>query len=332
MDSSVWCAILAGGRNMSNFSSAYKELSEKQKWSLSQKIDHALYVIEAFKATIASKGLTPYVSFSGGKDSTVLLHLCRHFLGKDFPAVFCSTGNEFPNIIRFVKTFDNITVIRPKKKFHEIISTYGFPLVSKEQSKYIYDVRHSKNEKLIKIRLEGNNFSISDCHKFLIEAPFDVSDKCCSYLKKMPFAKYNKENNKRPLIGTRVEESKQRLIAYINRGACNSFTEGHEKSAPLSIWTTQDINEYIEQFDVNICDLYTKYGFKRTGCMVCGYGNVCSLNQRFMQLQTLYPKAYEKFLSIKNNGVSMKYALNYIGVELPDKHLSLFNYYYDSGK
>ncbi len=58
-----------------------------------------------------------YCSFSGGKDSTVLLHLCR-VLFPDILAVFCSTGNEYPEIIRFVKeqaeAGANIQIIRPK--------------------------------------------------------------------------------------------------------------------------------------------------------------------------------------------------------------------------
>lgn len=76
------------------------ELKARQAWTLSQKIDHALGTIEAFVSRMGGPDKV-YCSFSGGKDSTVLLHLCR-FLFPDILAVFCSTGNEYPEIIQFV--------------------------------------------------------------------------------------------------------------------------------------------------------------------------------------------------------------------------------------
>ena len=77
-----------------------QELHQRQQWPLHQKIDHALGTVEAF---VARTGKVPYVSFSGGKDSTVLLDLVRRFLYPDIKAVFCNTGNEYPEIVKFVR-------------------------------------------------------------------------------------------------------------------------------------------------------------------------------------------------------------------------------------
>ena len=74
-----------------------------------------------------------YVSFSGGKDSTVLLHLVRE-LYPDVEAVFVDTGLEYPEIRQFVKTFDNVTVLRPKVSFVYVIKNFGYPLISKNVS------------------------------------------------------------------------------------------------------------------------------------------------------------------------------------------------------
>ena len=80
------------------------------------------------------------VSFSGGKDSTVLLHIARQ-LYPSIPAVFSNTGLEYPEIQRFVKSFDNVDIVTPSMNFGQVISTYGYPLIGKEVAEAIYYAR-----------------------------------------------------------------------------------------------------------------------------------------------------------------------------------------------
>jgi len=87
------------------------------------------------------------VSFSGGKDSTVLLHLVRE-LYPDVKAVFSNTGLEYPEIQRFVKSFDNVDIVTPKMRFDEVISTYGYPLISKEVAEAIYYARRIRSQEV----------------------------------------------------------------------------------------------------------------------------------------------------------------------------------------
>jgi len=80
------------------------------------------------------------VSFSGGNDSLCLTHLVRQVYPK-CPLVFVDTGNEWPEIRRFVKSQENVIVLQPKMHFKEVIEKYGYPVVSKRVSRFVQDLR-----------------------------------------------------------------------------------------------------------------------------------------------------------------------------------------------
>lgn len=85
------------------------------------------------------------VSFSGGKDSTVLLHLVRSIY-PDVKAVFSNTGLEYPEIQKHVMRYDNVDIIRPSMRFDEVISLYGYPLIGKEVAEAIYYARRIRSQ------------------------------------------------------------------------------------------------------------------------------------------------------------------------------------------
>ena len=84
------------------------------------------------------------VSFSGGKDSTVLLDIVRKIY-PHVPAVFSNTGLEYPEIQKFVKGYDNVDIVIPEMRFDEVIKTYGYPLIGKEVAEAIYYARRIRS-------------------------------------------------------------------------------------------------------------------------------------------------------------------------------------------
>lgn len=85
------------------------------------------------------------VSFSGGKDSTVLLHLVRSIF-PDVKAVFSNTGLEYPEIQKHVMSIENVDIVRPTMRFDEVISTYGYPLIGKEVAEAIFYARRIRSQ------------------------------------------------------------------------------------------------------------------------------------------------------------------------------------------
>lgn len=87
------------------------------------------------------------ISFSGGKDSTVLLHLVRSIF-PDVKAVFSNTGLEYPEIQRHVLSVPHVDIVTPSMRFDQVISTYGYPLIGKEVAEAIYYARRIRSQSL----------------------------------------------------------------------------------------------------------------------------------------------------------------------------------------
>jgi 3'-phosphoadenosine 5'-phosphosulfate sulfotransferase (PAPS reductase)/FAD synthetase len=251
----------------------YERLKYLQSLPLEQKISYSSIRIQQFyRGKMKHKDYKKcYVSFSGGKDSTVLLHLVRSIY-PDIPAVFVDTGLEFPEIRDFVKSVENVVWLKPKKPFTQVIKEIGYPVVSKEVSRYVKDLQNptNKNGRTRRIRLEGSDFKggksttgkLSKKWQFLKDAPFKCSDRCCDIMKKSPVKKYEKITGNRPYIGTMAGESSLRKQSYLKSG-CNVFKEGRQQSRPLSIWAEENIWQYIKMNSIDYSPIYDM-GYERT--------------------------------------------------------------------
>ena len=287
-------------------------LKLRQNMSLEDKVRFTQRRIEEWVDEFTVDGC--YVSFSGGKDSTVLLDIVRG-LYPEITAVFVDTGLEYPEIRQFIKTFDNVTILRPKKSFKEVINDYGYPIISKEVSECVDQARKAITTGKYCYRLErlegtardkDGNLSMYNMPKwkFLLDAPFKISNRCCFVMKKTPAYQYHKDTGKVPIIGTMAEESRLRQKQYLRQG-CNGFNNKIPTSTPMAFWTEQDVLKYLYETKIPYASVYGeikidkngKYyttGCQRTGCMFCGYG--CHLEKypnRFQRLAETHPKQYK---------------------------------------
>ncbi len=254
-----------------------------------------------------------YVSFSGGKDSTVLLALikmCEEILTippNGIPAVFSNTGVELGVTLEFVKWcrdsgwYTNIVIIRPEVSFDWVMKNKGKPMKSKLKSEYIARWhRGNRSECVVRNMIEGKTRTGSDTWKLKIydkdmhllhdDFPITVSNTCCDFLKKKPFKKYVKENDiKGQMTGIRNAEGGAReLTSNVrmkkgNKKICTAIDKkGFIKKSPIIDWSDDDLEEFIQKYDVPLSRAYTEYGFRRTGCMACPFARNVAFDLKYL--------------------------------------------------
>ena len=304
------------------------DLYQMQSLPLSAKIRMTEYRIREWVEYYGYDGV--YISFSGGKDSTVLLDIARKMYPK-IGAVYVDTGLEYPEVREFVKQYENVEIIRPKMNFRQIIIKYGYPMIGKEVAGCVYgarryveklmereksaksggsvanhsymadlvgiDRRDDRENELYKSLIRGeipstdikapvrylilhgkyphkeNGVETSEYskmynkerYKFFLEAPFEISNHCCSIMKKAPMHNYAKKTGKMPMTAQMASESRLRTTNWLKNG-CNGFNMKSPISNPMSFWTEQDVLEYIYHNHIPIADVY--------GEVVADYGKV----------------------------------------------------------
>lgn len=213
----------------------------------------------------------PVVAWSGGKCSTVVLHLALQQL-PDIRVIFNDTGVEFPETYKFVKRLReewdlNLETLRPGTTFWEIVKKYGFPMLR----------GHYKTDSVSK----------------------DGRPKCCTLLKEKPVLNAGLECC---ITGVRVAESRMRMFAVGQRGQYYyAKTLKRWNFHPIAFWTTEEVWNYHEEHQIPHNEIYDK-GHDRCGCWPCtGY-----IGWR-ESLANSHPKMYQTLTKMKGEPTLWEY-------------------------
>ena len=186
---------------------------------------------------------------------------------------------------------------------------------------------------------DRSNFALTKW-KFLLDSPFEISNKCCNTMKKEPAHTYYRKTGRKPITAQMADESRLRLQKWLQNG-CNGFNLKIPTSNPMSFWTEQDVLQYIKTRNLPICSVYGDIvidyekmgelqgqsflfetgneplrttGCERTGCVLCGFG--CHLEKpgegRFEMLKQTHPKYYALLDVCKNNGITYREAIEWL--------------------
>lgn len=216
--------------------------------------------------------------------------------------------------------------------FKKVVQTFGFPLVSKEVSQKVNELKHTNGKKTRLLRYYGNHkgdSKLSNEWKFLAEQKFDVTHKCCQKLKKDPLEKWAKKNGGlKPIIALMKDESRlrQQLALYGDNNG--------KKIYPFldNDWTEEDVWLYAELFNIRFAECYYDRIIDgqlikkrtRTGCEYCMFGITLEKEDRFETSKILAPKRYENMMALENNGVTFKTAMNLVKYSERKEKLGLY--------
>ncbi len=314
----------------------YDVLRERQALPLDAKIEMSLERIrewhQAFDGRVS-------VGYSGGKDSSVLLWLARQ-VDPDIPGVFCNTGLEYPEIVSLVKQTPNVEIVRPKKPFHHVIRDYGWPIVSKKVARGLGILRNptGRNQNIYRLYDQGinrfgeavNGFKVPQRWRFLVNAPFAISDKCCEIMKKAPMSRYEKATGRVQMVGLMAADSKAREKVYLQTG-CNAFDAQRPRSMPMGFWTERDVLECLRRYRVPYADVYGHIqqdpgtsqlyfdGVRSTGCIFCCFGlHMEDMPNRFQSMAVTHPELYQFCMG----KLGLRGVLDYVREHCPDRNVA----------
>lgn len=225
-----------------------------------------------------------YLSFSGGKDSTILHYLLDMALPNNkIPRVFINTGIEYQAIVDFVKGLaekDNrFVILQPTQAIKPMLEKYGYPFKSKQHSHNVMVYQHSgiglSVKRYLGIIESNTKFRCpkSLLYQFTPEFKLKLSDNCCRKMKKEPIKKWEKASNRHIAItGMRSSEGGERASI---KGCILTDKNGKVKRFHPLIKVTDDWENWLihtHTHTIALCPLYCQpYNFKRTGCKGCPF-------------------------------------------------------------
>lgn len=210
-----------------------------------------------------------FLAFSGGKDSVVIKALAD-MAGVKYDAHYNVTSVDPPELVKFVKTFSDVSRDIPHDKDGNAITMWN--LIPKKRMPPTRLVRYCCES--LKESTGFGRFVITGVRKEestkrnLTRSGLEVSET---------------KTAKRELLDP--DNPEQELIHICQ-------TKAQRVLNPIIDWTTEEVWEFIKEYGVPYCKLYDE-GYSRLGCIGCPMAGVEHRKMEFERYPK-FKKAYER--------------------------------------
>jgi len=247
-------------------------LNLKQYWNLS--LDTKIACSKRIIQDTLSSSSSPVICWSGGKDSTVLLHLVLQF-NSAIPVIHIDAGVLYPETEEFVKYLSrlwrlNIHVGTPleHETFWDCAEKFGWPILGKSVAQSVEKAIRSGNYRP----------QMSNLERKLAQNRIHISAKCAEYILVKPTKRIEEKLEADvKFIGMLASESNARIRLFVDHGFLYEVKRYYgrgrniRKCSPIFMWRDEDIWQYHRIYNIPYCRIYD-LGHIRNGCWPCAMG------------------------------------------------------------
>lgn len=210
--------------------------------------------------------------FSGGKDSTALMYLCRGMF-TDIKVYVANTGAMFPHMeVHIARVCSALgvepVIVKPPMAIEDYIDQFGFPA----------DVVPTDT-------LPEYNWIIKKPHPVKLQPYF----RCCTEMIFKPMqAQLKKDGHDVVMRGTKKSDTRIGVPnGYIEAGITYEF--------PLWEWTDEDVFHFLKEENAPVPDQYKKSNnIDSLDCWLCTGHMLYHGKEKLEYMKTQYPELHEK--------------------------------------
>lgn len=215
-----------------------------------------------------------YLAFSGGKDSVVIKALAD-MAGVKYDAHYNVTSVDPPELVRFVKTFDDVAMDKPRYKDGTQKTMWN-----------LIPRRNMPPTRLARYCCQ-NLKEWGGQGRFVITGVRKAESVSRSSRGEIEIIGHTKAEGK-----NLDPDNPDETLTHI----CKS--KGKKTLNPIIDWSDDDVWEFIRKYHVKYCELYDQ-GFHRLGCIGCPFGGTKKQREEFErwpQYKNNYLKAFGRML------------------------------------